>query len=53
MRLGLTRDMARVAREVLTCYGVDDIGDDTDRGSGEEGSRQTVSGSGTAIMSDS
>ena len=33
---GLAGDMTRVAREVLTCYGVDDIGDNTDRGSGEE-----------------
>ena len=36
MRLGLARDMTRVAREVLTRHGIDDICDDADRGPGEE-----------------
>ena len=36
MRLGLARDMTRVAREVLTRHGIDDIGDDADCGPGEE-----------------
>ena len=36
MRLGLARDMTRVAREVLTRHGIDDIGDDADCGFGEE-----------------
>ena len=36
MRFGLARDMTRVAREVLTRHGIDDIGDDADRGPGKE-----------------
>ena len=36
MCLGLARDMTRVAREVLTRHRVDDIGNDADRGPGEE-----------------
>ena len=36
VRLGLARDMTRVAREVMARHGIDDIGDDADRRSGEE-----------------
>ncbi len=36
MRLGLARDMTRVAREVLAGHRIDDIGDDADGRPGEE-----------------
>ena len=36
MRLGLARDMTRVARVVLARHRVDDVGDDADRRPGEE-----------------
>ena len=53
IRLGLARDMARVAREVLRVTGSTTLAMMLTVGLAKNGSRQAVSGSGTASMSDS